>query len=748
MALFLLFESSSGYGLFEVKALDELAQSSDAVQASVADLTRFSQVVNLSAFKPFSSAADALEQCNAVSEGTLFVLRSISSFSRLSVRRPPLVLSAQTVLAHWVCPSGACCVWRRALVLSLADGAHAVARTARLCWCVCFVLAGLLTPELQSFLEMNLPKAKGKAGKKPSYQLGVSESKLGSAIQETAGVPCVSNDLVMELMRGVRLHFARFVKELKEGDVAKAQLGLGHSYSRSKVKFNVNRVDNMIIQAISLLDTLDKDVNTFCMRVREWYSWHFPELARIVTDNYTYARVARRVKDKATLTEEAVAELTEIIGDEDKAKEVLDAAKASMGPCGGGGVGRKAKGRDVVLLAGARQGGTQGIAARDGARKQRSEEGCRGSRREGGGGEVRGRGLGSGVGVRVCWWGGDLKFAAFAFERQVPCVLPSPPPRFPPPHPSMQLPSAPLLLNLTALPAPSQRQDISPIDLINIEAFASRVVALVEYRRDLHSYLSAKMHDVAPNLAALIGEMVGARLISHAGSLTNLAKYPASTVQILGAEKALFRALKTKGNTPKYGLIFHSSFIGRASAKNKGRISRYLANKCSMASRIDCFSVVSWPAVLWLPTNSSVPLSLLSPPPTRATGAAVLAEASTSVFGEKLKQQVEDRLEFYDKGVAPKRNLDVMKAAISAAKAEAQADADVGSKRPAEGEAAAGGAAEGTPKKKKKKAAAEADGETPGSSKKSKKKVKDAAAGEAAAASAEKPKKKKKAAAT
>jgi hypothetical protein len=83
---------------------------------------------------------------------------------------------------------------------------------------------------------------------------------------------------------------------------------------------------------------------------------------------------------------------------------------------------------------------------------------------------------------------------------------------------------------------------------------------------------------------------VGARLISHAGSLTNLAKYPASTVQILGAEKALFRALKTRGNTPKYGLLFHSTYIGRAQAKNKGRISRYLANKCSIASRLDCFA--------------------------------------------------------------------------------------------------------------------------------------------------------------
>lgn len=126
---------------------------------------------------------------------------------------------------------------------------------------------------------------------------------------------------------------------------------------------------------------------------------------------------------------------------------------------------------------------------------------------------------------------------------------------------------------------------------------------------------------VAPNLGTLIGEVVAARLISHAGSLTNLSKYPASTVQILGAEKALFRALKTKGNTPKYGLIYHSSFIGRAGQKNKGRISRFLANKCSIASRIDNFS-----------------------------------EEPTTRFGEALKAQVEERLAFYDSGVAPTKN--------------------------------------------------------------------------------------------
>ena len=114
----------------------------------------------------------------------------------------------------------------------------------------------------------------------------------------------------------------------------------------------------------------------------------------------------------------------------------------------------------------------------------------------------------------------------------------------------------------------------------------------------------------------------------------NLAKYPASTVQILGAEKALFRALKTRGNTPKYGLIFHSTFIGRAGAKNKGRISRFLANKCSIAARIDCFN-----------------------------------DSPTDIFGSKLKEQVEDRLKFFETGNIPKKNVEVMKEAIEAANA-------------------------------------------------------------------------------
>jgi nucleolar protein 56 len=123
----------------------------------------------------------------------------------------------------------------------------------------------------------------------------VLEPKIGQAIQDGLALPCNSNDTIAELVRGIRVHFDKYVEALAGGNLEKAQLGLAHSYSRAKVKFNVNRVDNMIIQSIALLDQLDKDLNTFAMRVREWYSWHFPELARIVKDNFMYARCAKYI---------------------------------------------------------------------------------------------------------------------------------------------------------------------------------------------------------------------------------------------------------------------------------------------------------------------------------------------------------------------------------------------------------------------------------------------------------------------
>ncbi|KAH9825861.1 Nucleolar protein 56 [Teratosphaeria destructans] len=367
---------------------------------------------------------------------------------------------------------------------------------------------GIMSEYLKTVLESNLPKAGKKEKKKVT--LGVTDKNLAGSIRaEFPGVECETgetSEVVGDLLRGLRLHAEKLLKNLQAGDISRAQLGLGHAYSRAKVKFSVQKNDNHIIQAIATIDHLDKAVNTFSMRVREWYGWHFPELIRIVSENSKYAKCALFIGDKKRLTEDDLHDLAKQVDDDESvARAIIDAARVSMG------------------------------------------------------------------------------------------------------------------------------QDISETDMENVMTFAKRTVDLTNYRKTLGNYLVAKMGVVAPNLAALIGETVGARLISHAGSLTNLAKYPASTVQILGAEKALFRALKTKGNTPKYGLIYHSSFIGRAGVKNKGRISRFLANKTSIASRIDNFSM-----------------------------------APTRKFGEALKDQVEERLRFYAEGINPTKNEDAMKAAMQA----------------------------------------------------------------------------------
>lgn len=133
----------------------------------------------------------------------------------------------------------------------------------------------------------------------------------------------------------------------------------------------------------------------------------------------------------------------------------------------------------------------------------------------------------------------------------------------------------------------SMGTEIGELDLMNIKELCDQVLSLSEYRAQLYDYLKSRMNSIAPNLTALVGELVGARLIAHGGSLINLAKQPGSTVQILGAEKALFRALKTKHATPKYGLIYHASLIGQAAPKLKGKISRSLAAKAALAIRCD-----------------------------------------------------------------------------------------------------------------------------------------------------------------
>lgn len=326
------------------------------------------------------------------------------------------------------------------------DTADAVAAAAN-------VIEGKLSKELKKFLSKNIVK-KGLTDK-----LAVADSKLGGAIKEKLEINVVSDSAVFEIMRGIRGQLDTLLGgDVGEGGLKAMRLGLSHSLSRYKLKFSADKVDTMIVQAIGLLDELDKEINTYAMRVREWYGWHFPEMAKILNDNMMYAKCCLRM---GTRDHCSGCDFSDIIGDETVEASLKDNAEISMGT------------------------------------------------------------------------------------------------------------------------------EITEADLQSIQALAEQVVDLSEYRLQLYDYLRNRMAAIAPNLTIMVGELVGARLIAHAGSLLNLAKQPASTVQILGAEKALFRALKTKHDTPKYGLIYHASLIGQTAPKNKGKISRVLAAKTALAIRVD-----------------------------------------------------------------------------------------------------------------------------------------------------------------
>lgn len=244
---------------------------------------------------------------------------------------------------------------------------------------------------------------------------------------------------------------------LSDKEMRNMSLGLAHSVSRYRLQFTTDKVDTMIVQAVSLLTDIDKELNNYAMRLKEWYCWHFPELEKIISDNETFARVVLTLGRKANIND---VDLTEVVPEE-IAEDIKKACEISFGT------------------------------------------------------------------------------------------------------------------------------EILEEDEINIKALASQVVEITEYRATLSEYLSNRMQAIAPNLTTLIGELVAAKLIAHAGSLINLAKLPASTIQILGAEKALFRAMKTRKNTPKYGLIYNASLVGQAQAKFKGRIARTLAAKASLCVRYD-----------------------------------------------------------------------------------------------------------------------------------------------------------------
>jgi nucleolar protein 58 len=312
------------------------------------------------------------------------------------------------------------------------------------------IVEGKMPKNLKKFLQSEIKDMN-------KEQLIISDPKLGSSISKKLGIKVLSDSTVQELYRGIREQFESLVTGLSHSDLSAMSLGLSHSLSRYKLKFSPDKVDTMIVQAIALLDDLDKELNTYAMRCKEWYGWHFPEMNKIIVDNLAFAKVVKAMGYRTNAQE---TDLSSILPEELET-EVKEAAEISMGT------------------------------------------------------------------------------------------------------------------------------EISEEDLQNIFGLCDQVINITEYRNQLYEYLKNRMNAIAPNLTALVGELVGARLISHAGSLMQLSKQPASTIQILGAEKALFRALKTKHNTPKYGLIYHASLVGQAGPKHKAKVARLLAAKTALALRVD-----------------------------------------------------------------------------------------------------------------------------------------------------------------
>ena len=132
-------------------------------------------------------------------------------------------------------------------------------------------------------------------------------------------------------------------------------------------------------------------------------------------------------------------------------------------------------------------------------------------------------------------------------------------------------------------------EDVRKEDLNILNTFAKSIYELQENRRQIEEYIENKMDSIAPNLKNLVGSSLGAKLISHAGGIKRLSKYPSSTVQIMGAEKALFRHLKSGDRPPKYGLIYQHPDVRGSKWWNRGKIARLLASKISLAVRKDVY---------------------------------------------------------------------------------------------------------------------------------------------------------------
>lgn len=249
-----------------------------------------------------------------------------------------------------------------------------------------------------------------------------------------------------------------FVKDGKELSLWMHNVSM--EMAKIQVKGATEKRDLVIGQAIQTLDDLDRTVNLFMGRLREWYGVHFPELDRLVEKHETYARLVLDLGIKDNFTAEALE------------KEDMP--------------------------------------------KNKTEQ-------------------------------------------------------------------------ISRIAASSMGAGVSETDLIQIQALSKNILDTYKLRESMETYLNKTMDEVAPNTKAIAGALLGARLIALAGGLENLAKRPASTMQVLGAEKALFRSIKTGARPPKHGLIFQHTLLHDAKRWQRGKIARAIAGKLAIAIRADAF---------------------------------------------------------------------------------------------------------------------------------------------------------------
>ncbi|AFZ70098.1 rRNA biogenesis protein [Caldisphaera lagunensis DSM 15908] len=234
-----------------------------------------------------------------------------------------------------------------------------------------------------------------------------------------------------------------------------------YEFTRRMLRGAAQKRDLLVAQAIRAIDDLDKSVNLYATRLREWYSVHFPELNDLIEDHELYSMLVSELGPRSNFTVENIMNLGL---SESKSKKIEEAAKKSIGA------------------------------------------------------------------------------------------------------------------------------DVSDKDLEAMLTLAKITNQMYNLRKDLDQYATSVMKEVAPNITELVGPLLGARLISIAGGLERLATMPASTIQVLGAEKALFRALKTGGRPPKHGIIFQYPEIYKSPKWQRGKIARALAAKLAIAAKVDAFS--------------------------------------------------------------------------------------------------------------------------------------------------------------